>query len=59
MSFRRDEISFITCLKDRSYAVIDDLAAARYAMRVNGGLAQRLLDQYRLGNRMGWSHGAR
>ena len=49
----------ITCLKDRSYAVIDDLAAARYAMRVNGGLAQRLLEQYRLRNRMGWSHGAR
>jgi hypothetical protein len=40
----------IVCLKDRDYAIIDDLAAARYAMRVNAGLAHRLLDQYRSQN---------
>jgi hypothetical protein len=50
-SARRDRL--IACLKDRNYAVIDDLAAARYAMRVNGGLAHRLLEQYRLRNGMG------
>ena len=27
----------VTCLKDRNYDIVDDLAAARYAMRVNVG----------------------
>ncbi len=49
----------VTCLKDRSYAIIDDLAAARYAMRVSTGLAHQLLEQYRLRNGMGPSHGVR
>jgi hypothetical protein len=49
----------VTCLKDRDYAIIDDLAAARYAMRVNAGLAHRLLEQYRLRNGMGQGHGVR
>ena len=49
----------ITCLKDRNYADIDDLAAARYAMRVNAGLTHRLLEQYRLRNGMGQGRGAR
>jgi len=49
----------VTCLKDRNHAIIDDLAAARYAMRVNAGLAHRLLEQYRLQNGMGVGHGAR
>jgi hypothetical protein len=47
----------ITCLKDRSYDIIDDLAAARYAMRVNVGLAHRLLEEYRLRNGMERGHG--
>ena len=47
----------VTCLKDRNYAIIDDLAAARYAMRVNAGLAHRLLEQYRLQNGIGRGHG--
>jgi hypothetical protein len=46
----------VTCLKDRDYAIIDDLAAARYAMRVNPGLAHRLLEQYRLDNGIGRGH---
>ena len=46
----------VACLKDRDYAIVDDLAAARYAMRVNAGLAHRLLEQYRLQNGMGQSH---
>jgi hypothetical protein len=49
----------VTCLKDRNYAIIDDLAAARYAMRMNAGLAHRLLEQYRLHNGMRQGHGAR
>ena len=49
----------VTCLKDRNYAIIDDLAAARYAMRVNAGLAHRLLERYRLQNGMGLGHGVR
>jgi hypothetical protein len=49
----------VICLKDRNYAIIDDLAAARYAMRVNAGLAHRLLEQYRLHNGMGPGHGVR
>ena len=47
----------LSCLKDRNYAVIDDLAAARYAMRVDGGLAHRLLEQYRMRNGIGPGHG--
>jgi hypothetical protein len=42
----------VACLKDREYGMIDDLAAARYATRVNSGLAHRLLEQYRLKNGM-------
>jgi hypothetical protein len=49
----------VTCLKDRDYAMVDDLAAARHAMRVNAGLAHRLLEQYRLRNGMGRGHGPR
>jgi hypothetical protein len=48
----------ITCLKDRDYAVIDDLATARHAMRLNAGLAHHLIEQYRLCNGMGRGHGA-
>ena len=48
----------VTCLKDRNYAIIDDLAAVRYATRVNAGLAHRLLEQYRLQNGIGHGHGA-
>jgi hypothetical protein len=47
----------VACLKDRDYGIIDDLAAARYAMRVNAGLAHRLLEQYRLNNGIGRGHG--
>jgi hypothetical protein len=47
----------ISCLKDRDYAIIDDLAAARYAMRVDGGLAHQLLEQYRMQNGIGRGHG--
>ena len=43
----------VICLKDHNYDIIDDLAAARYAMRVNAGLAHRLLEEYRLHNGMG------
>jgi len=43
----------VTGLKDRNYVIIDDLAAARYAMRLSVGLAHQLLDQYRLRNGMG------
>src|SRR3984957_18308154 len=46
----------VKCLKDRDYATIDDLAAARYAMRLNAGLAHRLLEQYRLQNGLGRDH---
>jgi hypothetical protein len=49
----------LTCLKDRNYAIVEDLAAARYAMRVNAGLAHRLLEQYRLQNGMGRGNGIR
>jgi hypothetical protein len=49
----------VACLKDHDYAIIDDLAAARYAMRANAGLAHRLLDQYRLQNRIGRAYGVR
>jgi hypothetical protein len=49
----------VTCLKDRNHTVIDDLAAARYAMRINPGLAHRLLEQYRLKNGIGQGYGTR
>ena len=48
---RRDRL--VTCLKERNYVIVDDLATARYAMRVNAGLAHRLLEKYRLQNGMG------
>jgi hypothetical protein len=51
--------NLVTCLKDRNYTIIDDLAAARHAMRVNAVLAHRLLEHYRLNNAMGPGHGAR
>jgi hypothetical protein len=47
----------ISCLKNRNYAIIDDLAAARYAMRVDSGLAHHLLEQYRMRNGIGPGHG--
>jgi hypothetical protein len=47
----------VICLKDHNYDIVDDLAAARYAMRVNVGLAHRLLEQYRLRNGTGRGHG--
>jgi hypothetical protein len=43
----------VACLKDREYAIIDDLAAARYAMGVNTMLAHQLLVRYRERNRIG------
>jgi hypothetical protein len=46
----------VTSLKDGNYAAIDDLAAARYAMRMNAGLAHRLIDRYRIANGMGGTH---
>jgi hypothetical protein len=49
----------VVCLKDRNYAIIDDLAAARYAMRVNASLAYQLLEQYRLQHGMGLGDGVR
>jgi hypothetical protein len=49
----------VDCLKDRDYTMIDDLAAARYAMRVNNGLAHRLLEQYRLKNGLRSGHGSK
>ena len=51
--------NLVTCLKDRNYAIIDELAAARYAMRVNAGLAHRLLEHYRLNYAMVPGHGPR
>jgi hypothetical protein len=45
--------------KDGNYVIIDDLAAARYAMRLSVGLAHQLLDQYRLRNGMGPVDGTR
>ncbi len=57
--FSAEQHRLITCLKDRNYAVIDDLAAARYAMRVNGGLAHKLLEQYRRQSGMEWSDDAK
>lgn len=58
-AFEAGQDRLVTCLKDRNYAIVDDLAAARYATRVNAGLAHRLLEQYRLQNGMGPGHGVR
>lgn len=49
----------VTCLRERNYAAVDDLAAARYAMRLNAGLAHQLLEQYRVRNGLGQSHDIR
>jgi hypothetical protein len=57
--FSAGQDRLITCLKDQNYAIIDDLAAARYATRVNTGLAHRLLEQYRLQNGIGHGNGIR
>jgi hypothetical protein len=43
----------VACLRDQDYAVVDDLATARYATRLNSGLAHQLLEKYR------WEHGMR
>lgn len=43
----------IACLKNQDYAIIDDLAAARDAMRVDAGHAHQLLERYRLRNGIG------
>lgn len=51
--------NLVICLKDGNDAIIDELAAARYAMRVNAGLAHRLLEHYRLNYAMGPGHGTR
>jgi hypothetical protein len=48
----------VSCLKDRDYAIIDDLAEARHAMGINHGLAHRLLEQYRQANGLGRARGA-
>jgi hypothetical protein len=40
----------VTQLKERRYDLINDLAAARHAMRLNVGLAHSLLEQYRQHN---------
>jgi hypothetical protein len=47
----------ITCLKEEDYAIVDALAAIRYAMRMNAGLAHRLLEQYRRENEIGKADG--
>jgi hypothetical protein len=43
----------VTCLRNQEYAIIDDLAATRYAMRTNTSLAHQLLEEYRKTNKMG------
>ena len=40
-------------LKRRDYGIIDELADARHAMRMNAGLTHRLLEQFRLRNGIG------
>ena len=57
--FGAERERLITHLKERNSAFIDDLAATRYAMRVNAGLAHLLIEQYRLRNEMGRGHGSR
>ena len=47
----------VACLKDRNYAIIDDLAAIRYAMQADTGFAHSLLEQYRLQNGIGQDFG--
>jgi hypothetical protein len=49
----------VTSLKERNYDIVDDLATARCAMRMNAGLAHQLLERYRLQNGMGPGHGVR
>jgi Cdc6-like AAA superfamily ATPase len=50
----RDQL--VACLKHRKYEIVDDLAAVRNAMKVNAGLAHRLLEQYRQRNGIGHRH---
>lgn len=59
--FAMGRACLIDCLKRGDYAIIDELADARYAMRVNVGLAHRLLEQYRRRNGIGpeGTHAAR
>ena len=52
------EDHLVRCLKERRYDTIDDLAAVRYAMRVNAGLAHQLLEGFRIRNGLGDPHGA-
>jgi len=47
------ESRLVACLRDQDYAIVDDLATARYATRLNSGLAHQLLEKYR------WEHGMR
>lgn len=47
----------IDCLKKQDYAIIDDLAAVRNAMRVDAVLAHGLLESYRLRNGIGKAYG--
>lgn len=42
---------------EKHYAIIDDLAAARYATRVNAGLARQLLERYRQDHGMSGDEG--
>jgi hypothetical protein len=37
----------VTCLQNSDHEIVDDLAEVRHAMKVNTGLAHRLLEQYR------------
>jgi hypothetical protein len=41
------ESRLVACLRDQDYGIVDDLAAARYAARLNAGLAHELLEKYR------------
>jgi hypothetical protein len=47
------ESRLVACLRDQDYAIVDDLATARYTTRLNSGLAHQLLEKYR------WEHGMR
>ncbi|HEX3712532.1 MAG TPA: hypothetical protein VHV09_07045 [Trebonia sp.] len=38
----------VDCLRRQDYGIVDELAAARYATRMNAGLAHGLLEQYRV-----------
>ncbi|HEX4829711.1 MAG TPA: hypothetical protein VH478_01285 [Trebonia sp.] len=46
-------------IKGGRYPLIDDLAVARHAMRMNSDLARALLARYRTGYRAGQGHGGR